>query len=432
MMLLSPRELKVALWGVGAPREGGAAGAGRGQVEQVWSRGYEGVPPVVLRQDPDSVYLLWTRTVNARGATLERVNAVDGSTVYRTEPFRTLFPEDEALRRRVELMRNTIETPQDGAVRLEDVLTAMDGETVVMVERTGRMAAFERGTGTVLWAQNSAVIQVYDIALSGGVLAIGGEAATEADPQGMAALTPLISMVDARSGKEVHKLDQIKGQVRWVRMGVGPTQQPALIAGLMPEVVSFDVGSGKVNWTVTGGAAFASTDAWVFGDRIFLLDQARDLYLIDGARGVMPEAALATEGRLAGNGNIEGMRLGAERFGFSTEMGVCIYDGTGRLIGIDPLMDQTGETVLISPVAAASHYVAVEMTPQQGPDQRVSYPLHILDNTSGMLRSSRGLQLEMPPKRVTVLDGRVAVTCGNVTLVYEAPERDEPPPARGR
>jgi outer membrane protein assembly factor BamB len=422
VILGSPSEQKVALWSAAPAGEG--TGMGRTQLHQVWARAYEGRAPTVLRQDPDVVYLLWPARESRQGPSLEAINALDGATIYRSPDLRTLFASDTNLERQIELLRNTIDTPLDGAVSMGAVLTALDGDVVVLVERTGRAAAFERGTGKLLWARATPVNQVHDIALAGGVLAVGGEATPESDPYALVGLVPAISLLDARTGEVVHRLAEVNGQVRWLRIGQGANEQAVLIAGLAAEVTSIDLTSGAVNWAATGGAAFGSSDAWVFGDRIFLLDENRALFLIDAATGRLPQQPLNTEDRLFGMGPIEGTRVGRDRFAFASERGLCIFDRAGTLVGLDPLQDETGETTILTPAPTQGSFVAVENTPRHRAEERLTYTLHIMDNESGMLRSSRALRLELPPRRLAVMDGRIVLTAGNITLVYEAPERD--------
>ena len=76
------------------------------------------------------------------------------------------------------------------------------------------------------------------------------------------------------------------------------------------------------------------------------------------------------------------------------------------------------------PVAGESCFVAIETTPHQNDASQNVYDLHILDSKSGMLRATRYLALETPPRTVAILDGRIAVTAGNNTIVYSAPESD--------
>jgi outer membrane protein assembly factor BamB len=437
VMMASASEGRVGLWSAAMPRAGGEAPLGGARLQLLWSRPFEQTPPTLLRQDPEAIYLFWPRSPNGQGPTVERISAVDGSTVYRTEPFRSLFAADPQLQRRTELLRNTIETPLDGTVRLSDCLTVMDADVVVLAERTGRIAAFERDTGKLLWAEKAAASQVYDVAIAGGVLAIGGDGGPDNDPHAIAArgggLLPVISLHEAKTGKLLHRVRDLKGQVRWLRMGLGPNQQPALIAGLLSEIVSIDVQDATISWTIVGGPAFGSLEAWAMGDRLFVLDQQRELWMLDAAGGKAPIETLQTHDRLSGVAPIEGMRLsaaGEDRYAFATERGVCIFDRAGNLVGLDSLSDETGEAMLLSPVAAqrggegeqgrGGVFITMDAAPKQVSGKGVVYTLFILDSASGALKASRHIQLDMPPKRLAVLDGRILITAGNITLCYEA------------
>ncbi len=428
VMLIAPGESRVALWGIsGAAGDGGKGGS---PLQELWSRPYTGGPPALYRIDPESVWLLWDR--NPQGAVMERISAVDGKTLWSTEPFRSLFPDDEALNKRIQLARNLIETPIDGAVKLTDVSITLDEQVLALIERTGRAACYDPASGKLLWKGETSVQQVHDADAGGGVLVIGGQSEVAAGAGNLAGGTAnLVAVVDARTGRLMHRLEQEAGKVRYVRIAGGriPTDaaRTSVIVSLDSQITCLDAESGKTNWTIPGGPAFESREAWVFGDRLFLLDENRSLWLASIATGKLVERQLETYEHLVGTGSIQGFALGQEfkNTAFTTDRGVCMFDDRGRLIGIDALEGgEAEEGAMLQPQAAADRFIAVETSPLEGPAGRPLFNIHMLDTKSAMLRNTRQLSLELSPRRMALLDGKIVITAGTNTIVYSAPEID--------
>ncbi len=431
IMLISPSEQKVALWSVagGAAPTADAAGGQPGNsshLQLLWSREFKGAPPRLIRLDPDSAYLFWEHTESGDGPVVERIGAVGGETRWRTEPFPSLFPSDAELDRRI-ASTQSFDSPIDGTVRLRDILISMDEQVLALVERTGRAAAFDLESGRLLWHASTTVSQVHDIDTGAGAIAIGGSNPPGRDGGAMA--VPAIAIYDARTGQPMHALDNLAGRVRWLRIagGGGHNEGASVIAGLEPEIDAFDLARAKLSWSIPGGVAFSSFDAWIFGDRLFVLDQHRSLYLAALASGQIGRQPLETFEHLQGSGRIEAAAVGPNRAltAFSTDRGVCIFDAAGKLAGIDSIhTNENDEGTLITPVASETYFVAVETSPHQNDAAQNVYDLHILDAKTGILKSTRQLALELPPRAVAILDGRIVITAGNNTIIYSAPEAD--------
>jgi outer membrane protein assembly factor BamB/tetratricopeptide (TPR) repeat protein len=437
VMLVNSGQGTVALWGLPGAAGELPAGGSRSHLQMLWSRTYRGSPPVLLRLDPDSAYLFWDRTSGAAGPSIERISTVSGESRWRTEDVRTFFPPDPTLADRMRQTRNSITTPIDGAVRLTDVLVSLDEQVIVVAERSGRLAAFDPATGALLWSARTPITRVHDIDAAAGVVVIGGAATREDDAAALATAANMIIVFDPRTGEEMHKLDQLGGQVRWLRMapggsakGGGAETRPALLAGLEAEIVSFDLLTGVANWTMPGGPAFGSRDAWVMGDRVFVLDDYRMLHMAPLETGQPLDRALETYDHFVGRSPIRAMRLGAElaRTAFTTDRGVVIFDRSGRLVGIDGLSHLGGGEGggMLHPLLSEQFFITVEtgMVGGRPAGGKSVYSLHLMDAETAMLRSSQALQLEMPPRRLALLDGRILVTAGNNTIIYSAPEQD--------
>lgn len=423
IVLISPSEGKVALWGI--PAAGAEPGA---HLQMLWARPYQGVAPVLLRLDPDSVYLLWEKTDARDGAVIERIGTVDGQTRWRTDPFRGLFPADEAFERRRAAM--FLDTPIDGQVRFLDVLVTIDEQVIAVVERSGRAAAFDPETGRLLWNKATPVTQVHDIDAGAGAVVIGGAAPREGD-RGAARYRASVLVLDARSGQTMHALDQHPedASVRWTRIAVpGEGAAAAVIVGLMSQIDAYDLATARVNWSIAGGPAFSSLDAWVFGDRLFILDPNRLLYLARVSTGHVGEQPIETYEHLVGDSAIHATPIGEGRrsTAFTTSRGMLVVDDRGTLVAMDAIAGGEADDDLLLPAAIGEGYfVTVETIPRETPSGQLLYPMYILDTQSGMIRATRRLAgLDVQPRHVALLDGRILVTAGPNTVVYAAPEGD--------
>ncbi|MFN0132626.1 MAG: PQQ-binding-like beta-propeller repeat protein [Phycisphaerales bacterium] len=425
VMMVSGAESKIGLWGIGS---GGAAQAAGGEhLHLLWSRAFTGVPPTILRLDPDSVYMVWDDPADA-GPSVERVDAIDGRSRWKTEPLRTLLLDDRAAKARLDGSPRYFEVPIDGQVRATDVLIALDDQAVAVVERCGRAAGFDAETGRVIWKAVSPITQVSDIDAASGVVVIAGAAAPADDAAAVVGLTPTIVVLDARTGAPLHRLDALAGTVRWIRLWSSADAPGAtLIAGLGPQIDAFDLASGRLNWSIPGGPGFSSLDAWLFGERLFVLDEHRSLWLASAATGRVGASPLETYEHLLGAAIIEACAIGAGRTStvFATQHGVCVFDAAGELVGIDALDAQADDGWLLPAAVAEGVLVTVETRPVENLDGDAVYRLHILDSRSALLKATRELTgLDLPPRAIAVVDGRIIVTAGAHSYVLPAPEAD--------
>ncbi len=216
-----------------------------GALERLWSVSFEGASPMVIRHDDDSIYLLHE---SDEGVWLECLASLDGQRRWRTEPFRTLFPNREAAELRlfdVEGRPREIITPLDGEVDLTATLIAIDERTLLVVERSGRIGAFDLDTGDALWKRTTVLSEVYDAAAGSGVLALGGVRQRAIDGEGQTVLpVPIIATFDARSGEALNETEAIEGDVRWMRV----TPLGELIVGAEGGTTSMNLIDGRVNW----------------------------------------------------------------------------------------------------------------------------------------------------------------------------------------
>ncbi len=456
VMLISAKVARVALWGIpggpggpGADAGGGepAGGENPGHLSMLWGREYTGTPPRLLRVDPESVYLIWEG--GELGPSVERIDAVTGTTGWRTEPLRSLFAAEPGHRERLELDALKIETPLDGVSEAREVLWTLEPRAMVLAERIGRIAAFDPGTGTLLWKQVSPVSRVHDVDAAGGLFVIGGAAAPEGNAAAVAGLSNLVIVHDARTGEVIRAIDTLPTPLHWLRLvPVTGTPTPGLLLATGAEIIAMDPERGEQTWAIPGAGAFDSIDAWIFGERMFVLNRKRELWLVSLAAGRCGDAPLETFGRFLDTWPIQAVEIPAEsaqpHVAFLSGRGVLVFDPgkpggppEGRLVGIDALTrsggagvfpDAAGDQELVMPAPCRGKFVTIEGWPTRLGDGRPAYAMHLLDAATGKLQgATHNLVLWDAPRRLAVLDGRIVVTAGTsgtVTLVYSAPELD--------
>jgi outer membrane protein assembly factor BamB len=454
VMMVSRAKSSVALWGIPGGRgrpTGGEAPRTTERLAMLWTRPFTDVPPTLLRLDPESVYLLWD--VREQGAAIERIDAVTGETLWKTEPHATLFAGDAAVQQRASMTPERIDTPLDGSVRPLDVMVAFDEQAMVLADRMGRVASFDPAGGKLLWKALSPAWQVHDIDAGGGLVVVGGAAPPPENPGAQVGLRAILAVYDARGGQLTRQLDDAEEALRWLQVisaGEGPGARTAVVAAFGSRIASLDPLRGTLNWDYRGRGGFESIDRWVFGDRLFVLDQNRALWMLSLVSGRGGDQPLETYDRLTGSFTVQAAAIPSPQgqlVAFLTARGVLVFDPgrperdtagpPAKLVGIDALgqpgvgaaMDPTGSgQQLLTPVPTENYFVAVETWPTRLPDGRQAYALHLLDSRDGKLSGpARNLVLWDAPRRLTVLDGRIIVTSGavrNVTLVYGAPEVD--------
>ncbi len=406
--MISMDQGMIALWAdrVGQDVEAGTLG-------MIWSRQFPAEsPPVLVQSDPRGAFFYWP---TSDGGWIERINAIKGETRWRSEPFESLFEPNADLERRMIVQSRIgglIDTPLERQVRLKDQLLAMDERTLVIVERTGRAVAYDLVTGSELWTSHTPVWQVYDIDLKAGVLAIAGVREEGENRGDVIEFDPVVFALDARSGTVVHAMAELEQTPRWVRV----SNDGNLVVGLNAEIVSVDPLSSRTNWTIVDHV-FESRGAWLFDGRLFVLTEDRELLLADVTTGRIDPDPLQTWGRLSSAMIIKAYDL-QDRVAMSTDRGVLIYDREGKLAGADLLSRSGG---VLAPVPTADSFVTIERVARVIDDDTPVYTLHILDGKTAMLESSRDLILHEMPRSMVVLDGKVLLTAGALTIVYDIP-----------
>ncbi len=426
--LVMKGEGSVALWAPGdqpaaAAGAGGVVGGGpasAGELTAVWRRQIDNADMVdLIRLDSDAALLFFA---SPKGGAMERVALNPAQTKWRTDLFATPI-KDPRVRRAGEQgpggggREDKIATPIDGYRSLTDLIVAMDDRTIVVSERSGRATALDAQTGEVLWHTMAPLDRVYDMDLSSGTLVMGGDQAVVGAAGNVVGWKPEIVVLEGRTGQEMQRIPQSKGKVRWLRL-TGPG---TLIAGLETAVVSFDLARGQTNWTLSDYRLAASRDAWLFDDRLFMLDKERHLWLASVTTGRQnPDPLEAPRSHLGGIRPIQAFALSDGVTAFSTYQGVLLYGPDGVLKGVDAV---GGFDSLLPPQPAQKRLVTISTMPDgRRGDAELIYTIHMLDSGSGMLMESAPIIMGAPPRSMALLDGRIAITAGGTTVVLNAPE----------
>lgn len=164
-------------------------------------------------------------------------------------------------------------------------------------------------------------------------------------------------------------------------------------------------------------------DAWVFdapgmSDAVYLLnDPERELFwgsLTDGSTG---DAPLEVGNRLDAVSRIDAAVVGG-RLALMNTRGVLLLTGDGRVAGMDA--SRAGES-LVAPVASENSFIEVATEEVILPDNRPTYRLNLLSTASAAVQAEYDLVLWAVPTRAAVVDGRILVTAGRMTVSYPVP-----------
>lgn len=394
---------------------------GKGGVEARWSYPRANADALV-RLDDSAAYF----TVDsAQGRILTRIDARTGAPVWSTPAFRSLFGEQSVRNDpRLALEGNvrtppSIETPVSGRRSLTELLVVFDERTMALVERSGRAAAFDLADGSTLWTRDDLPAEVYDIAAEAGVLILGGAVAARDPAQQQAARIATVVSLDLRTGRTIHETRPDAGRVRWVR----PAGPGRALVGFDAGVLCNDAFRGTTRWFAGASALRESVEAWVVNDRVFVMDPTQRLWQLSLEDGAIRREPLDSEGRLDRGGPVR-VRAVDDRAAFASIFGLIVFGPGGEIAGRDAALggDTTVQTAFVD-----AGLLAVDIQPSDSQGQLNVYRVRRFSSSTAALQGSQRIALGVAPSVIAAIDGRILVTAGNATIVYDAPVS----PARG-
>jgi outer membrane protein assembly factor BamB len=399
VVMVNETAKQVALWGTGAED---------GRLHELWSRPFQ-IRPVVIRVTPDVTLLFWPTPV---GGSLEAVG-MSGESLWKTQEFSGLFggsgqgdgrnPQDR------------INTPLDGPVRPEDLMVSADARMLVLVQRRGRAAAFDLADGHLLWNKSLDINRAFDVEQAGDCVVISG--AGQPGRGGPDKTGSALIALDKKTGNVRSRLDQstLGDHARWCR-AVGKDMVVATSDGLF----RYDPATGKIAWNTPGAPGRGSYAGWVVGEALFVLDSDVNIWHVSLRDGKASAAPLDARGRITFPVSATVM---GDTLAISSSQGLVVFAQSGDVIGADGL---DGQGSIQTPVPSDSMFVAVENNQHDDSDQGFVSKLYMFSCPSGKLVATERVRLFENPRQTTVLDGKVLLCEGPITLVLDVPADARP------
>lgn len=401
-----------------------------GRLEPRWVRNYEQRQPRVIRVDQDATYVYWPAESrpDRTGGVIERIRT-DGTSAWLSREVSGMLDEIEP---RLADDSAPFVTPLDGSVSPGDLLVAMDTDTLVLIERVGRIVSIDLETGKALWSKKIPSMHVYDGAISAGTLVIGGASTERPDgrvPAGRMSVLPLaLFSIDARKGGTFKDLKPVvsavfnapdaknggpsdRQQIRWIRsLGAGK-----VLLGLYDRVVAIDAANDSVLWSYDKPSVGRSLECWIVGDRAFVLNEDHAIVGLMVGDGKSPVGELDSKERIQADSTVGVVQLPDGGVAFASSRGVAVFERDGKLIGMDSGVMAGEQAAQLFALGADK----VAMIPDEEPDRTLD--LRILALPSGKLVSSKPIALSRTPSSLHAVDGRLILTAGGVTMVLPAP-----------
>jgi len=389
-----------------APRAGGLA--------PIWVSPQRFDRAALVRQSRTSALFVWPGDGDtASGPLLMRVDAGEASTqlTWRTGSLSSYFSPSTPISRG---MNQPFRTPIDGFRAMNEVVVAGDERTLVMVERSGRSVAFDAESGERLWAAPLPITRVLDAALISGTMVVAGEPAPQPGQPVVPGGGAIISIIDARTGEQTRQIESTSGPVRWMRL----TTRGDLLVGTEMVVMSIDTVSGRVEWKLETHPAARTVDAWVAGESLIVLTPERQLWTLSIATGEPSDQSLETRGRIEATSRVFVSPTDAG-FAVRTTQGLALFDGRGVLKGLDALDPSDG---VLPPLPVVGGFATVSYAAVPTRDSPYSvFNVMVLDDQSAMLTSTTPVRLGTYPSAIGAIDGVIAISAGQNTIVYPAP-----------
>ncbi|MGD9790086.1 MAG: PQQ-binding-like beta-propeller repeat protein [Phycisphaerales bacterium] len=406
VMMQSPATRRVALFGIDATT---------GRLGEIWTRPFESLPPSTLAVNLDRTYLFWS---SADSGLVEAIDNATGKTSWRSPAFGAVFGPDQPARFPA---TTQLQTPASGDVRFGDLVVALDDQTVILVERGGRAAAFDAERGEVLWKRLLDMQQVFDVAGGGTQVMIAGATVVSAErvrrPDDTS-LVPLILVLDKRTGtttlsfggSNAEQTRELGQYVRWVRA----TRDARFVVGVNDAMLLIEPGQSDPVWVTRPLGLVVPALAAIGNGNVVVLDDTRTPWvysLTDGS----PAPGRVDPG---GNGLTYPLRLARVASGvvIGSTGGFMTIDATGTLIGADGL---PRDTFALPPVVGENAVVGVSALERRSPQATGGevVTVYVMEPSTGRVVDRRQVELAGEPRSVAMVDGHVVLSIDNASVV---------------
>ena len=403
-----------------------------GKLERAWP---EALNEQLLRLDPSAAYLLRPDVSQPRAApdnpdaVLVRRDLLTGNEVWASAPLRSLLPEDARIDGVPASQMTRINTPLRASVRLADVLVCMDDRTAVLVERSGRAAAFDLESGRTLWTSGKTLSRVHDAALDAGLLVLAGADEAPAPPQNgpgadddpgddrmdMSDLLHAAVVLESRTGRLLMRHED-RSPLRWVRL----TPEGHALIGSDSGLLSLDVFRRVLRWRNEDEQFAESIGAWLLPAHALVRTISNELFLLNTTDGTSGDVPMETGGKLEREFVALTVTALGDRVALSSGLGVAIFDLEGRLLACD---SQPANSNLLPAAFSQSHFFTLQQSapPPEGQSLVSLYEMSVFEYPGCRQVSAVKVPLGARPSDIALLDDMVLVTAGTATVTFRAP-----------
>ncbi len=382
----------------------------------LWSRPFRHRPTVV-RVGPEATIIFWP---TSGGGWLEAVSP-EGTTVWKTAELSEILSVPSSAQPGV-----GVNTPLDGATGLDDVVITADPQRVLIGRRTGGVVCLDVATGATKFSVARALSRVYDIALVQDGRAIISGAALDRE-EGQERLTAALLCL-APDGSPSARLgpEALGDHARWV---VPIPGEADVLVGTASGLLRLDPATGAMRWRTDGVNVQGSIGASIIGSgpapgvgqgggAAFVLESSSmNLWRVDLKTGDVDDQPADTRQRLTLPVNLlpagEGLTI-------ATSLGLIVLDDAGRTIGADGI-DAGGR--IEPPVLAEGLAIAVEASGRETQPGESTSKIYFIELPSGRLQNIANVVLMDAPRLPMVIEGKILISQGPVTLVFDAPAK---------
>lgn len=380
------------------------------QLAPLWSRPFR-YRPSVVRVAPGATIVFWP---TPGGGWLEAISP-EGTTLWKSGELSAVLAVANAAQAGV-----GVNTPLDGAAGLDDVVITADAQSVLIGRRSGGVLCFDVASGATRFSVARALSRIYDVALAeDGRAVVSGAAITRDEGQERLVAALVCLAADGTIAAQLGP-DQLGDHARWV---VPIRGESDVLVGTASGVLRLDPTTGTVRWKTEGAKVQGSIGATVVGSGggggvAFVLESSSmQLWRVDLRTGDVDDEPGDTRQRLTLPVNL--MPVGGA-LAITTSLGLIVIDESGQTVGADGI-DAAGR--IEPPVLAEGLAIAVEASGRETQAGESSSKLYFIELPSGRLQSVANVMLMDTPRLPMVIEGKILISQGPVTLVFDAPAK---------